>query len=99
MSHWNRTARLDAADTRQIETWTLTAEDGARRNFEIDVKTGKPLDVMSLKNSSLADTREYADMLAARAQALRLRPAAGGNDLVYLLRQAADGCGGVPANL
>lgn len=70
MSHWNRTARLDAADTRQIETWTLTAEDGARRNFEIDVKTGKPLDVMSLKNSSLADTREYADMLAARARKL-----------------------------
>lgn len=70
MSLWTRTSPLDAAQERQQENWTLADRDGQARSFQLDVKTGKPLDVMGLKSSSLAETREYAEMLSARAMKL-----------------------------
>lgn len=73
MSRWTKTAPLDAASAQQIETWTYTDRDGGTQSFQLDVKTSKPLDVMSLKNSSLEETREYAEMLAGRALKLYVR--------------------------
>jgi len=70
MSLWTRTLPLDSAQERQQETWSLASGGGQVRSFQLDVKTGKPLDVMGLKNSSLAETREYAEILASRAMKL-----------------------------
>lgn len=70
MSRWHRSAAFDAAGPLQAETWTFDAPDGATCDFKVSVKTGKPLDVLGLKNTSLAETLEYAEMLAARTRKL-----------------------------
>jgi 2-polyprenyl-3-methyl-5-hydroxy-6-metoxy-1,4-benzoquinol methylase len=70
MSLWTRTSPLDAAQARQQETWSSALGSGQVQSFQLDVKTGKSLDVMGLKNLSLAGTREYSERLASRAMKL-----------------------------
>lgn len=65
---WTRTLALDGGATGEhIETWTCAEPAGADMPFRIHVTVGKPLDVVALKGSSTADTREYAAALQKTA--------------------------------
>lgn len=67
MGLWTRTGALSAGGAeRRIDTWT--APDGSA--FPIEVTVGKPLDVLALKDTSLAEVDEYAKFLHTTARAL-----------------------------
>jgi Methyltransferase domain len=67
---WSRTMPLDARGDRRIETWRR--HHGARLLVEcdVDVRLGKPLDVVRLKGASLDSTRSYASFLMQTAAKL-----------------------------
>lgn len=71
MSRWYRTAPFAADHTdRRIEKWEYRRASGDVQTFDVDVRVGKPLDVVKLKGTGLAEVREYAAFLAASAQQL-----------------------------
>lgn len=63
---WTRTKPLTTKTASWSETWTSPGGD----QFEVSVRTGKPLDARALKGSSLADVRAYASLLRRTAQQL-----------------------------
>jgi SAM-dependent methyltransferase len=70
MSRWFRTVPFatDHAD-RRIERWEYRRASRPL-TFEVEVRVGKPLDVLALKGASMKETREYADFLAKTARRL-----------------------------
>lgn len=76
MTLWTRTASLEPQTPNGQETWTYAPNGRAARSFSLEVTTGKPLDVVGLKNTSLDDLRSYAATLAATADRLYLGDAA-----------------------
>lgn len=71
MKTWQRTAPLDSPRaTRRTETWTYSDGTQPIASFDVEVTLGKPLDVMRLKGTSLAETRDYAAFLAQTADKL-----------------------------
>jgi len=70
MSWWTRTAPLAIPAQIQAESWSYAPPHAAPRTFELKVYTGKPLDVMRLKQTTLKDLRDYAAFLAQTAQRL-----------------------------
>lgn len=68
---WTRTAPL--SPTRQgwtREQWTRTAGNGTPATYPVDVRRGKPFDVVGLKGTDLGGIRTYAEVLAATARRL-----------------------------
>ena len=65
MSRWVRTVPF-AADRsdRHIERWEYRRGASDVRAFEVDVRLGKPLDVVALKGAGLDTVRDYAAHLA-----------------------------------
>ena len=70
MTLWSRQAPLAAPAESQVETWTYSPAGKEPKSFAIRVRTGKPLDVIGLKNTTLVDLRDYAAMLAKTASRL-----------------------------
>lgn len=70
MSSWTRTAPLAAAEHQQQERWCFRGADKTDVCFDVLVTTGKPLDVVGLKNTSLREIRAYAEFLASTAKRL-----------------------------
>jgi hypothetical protein len=71
MKRWTRTGPLDAPrQPHRVETWECL--DGGERiaSFPVAVRTGKPLDVLALKGTSLQETRAYAHFLSHKAAEL-----------------------------
>ncbi len=70
MSRWFRTVPFATDHTdRRIERWEYRRAPRAM-TFEVEVKVGKPLNVVALKGASMKETREYADFLADTAKRL-----------------------------
>lgn len=67
---WFRLSPFEAgyADHYQ-EVWQYELDQNVQR-FDVDVRIGKPLDVMSLKGTGLAETKEYGDFLKETAAKL-----------------------------
>ncbi|MGD1906283.1 MAG: class I SAM-dependent methyltransferase [Leptolyngbyaceae cyanobacterium] len=70
MNWWTRTASLATPTQVQSESWSYTPPHAAPQTFELKVRTGKPLDVMGLKQTTLDELRDYAAFLAQTAQQL-----------------------------
>lgn len=70
MSYWTRSTPLTPAGRVQRERWCFREPQGEETCFEIAVTTGKPLDVMALKNTSLRELRDYASFLSRTAEQL-----------------------------
>lgn len=68
---WIRRTPLDSASPSAVkERWDLVDGGRRERSFEVDVRVGKPLDVLALKGTSLDEIREYARFLQATAAKL-----------------------------
>jgi len=70
MSRWTRTAPMvDSYAGLGIsqEQWSYIPDNGSAYSFDIRVKTGKPFDVVKLKESSLEEVVEYSNRLNAIA--------------------------------
>lgn len=70
MTLWTRSAPLDAAAASQQEIWSYAPEGRARKDFLLEVTSGKPLDAAALKNTPLEELRAYAAKLAETAERL-----------------------------
>ena len=70
MSRWTRTAPLAAASGVQDECWRYARQGVAEQAFDIVVTTGKALDVVGLKNTTLDELRDYAAFLSRTATQL-----------------------------
>lgn len=71
MKVWNRTAKLSAfTQSTHKETWEYSEGGRSVAAFEVDVRRGKPLDVLGLKNTSLEEIRDYAAFLQKTATEL-----------------------------
>ena len=71
MSAWQRLAPLEgASDTDNIERWIYTSAEGVVSNYPVRVTNGKPFDVLRLKGTNLADTRDYVAFLRETAAKL-----------------------------
>jgi 2-polyprenyl-3-methyl-5-hydroxy-6-metoxy-1,4-benzoquinol methylase len=70
MNWWTRTAPLAIPAQVQAESWSYTPPHAASQTFDLKVHTGKPLDVMGLKQTTLDELRDYAAFLAQTAQRL-----------------------------
>ena len=71
MKTWIRKTAL--SETRQLqhkEIWEYVEGHRTLASFEIDVTIGKPLDVLSLKGTSLQRIRDYAEFLRRTANVL-----------------------------
>ncbi|MCA1952679.1 MAG: class I SAM-dependent methyltransferase [Hyphomicrobiales bacterium] len=64
---WRREAPVERVAV-AMERWTPPAGRGGP--FEIEVRTGKPLDVLAFKGTDLGEVRDYAAFLKRSAQAL-----------------------------
>lgn len=68
---WFRTTPFSADhETLRHEKWQCQREDGAVFDFDVNVHSGKPLDVLALKELSLAELRDYAEALKNTAREL-----------------------------
>ncbi len=70
MSLWTRTTPLAIPAQVQVESWTYTPPYTTPQTFELKVHTGKPLDVIGLKQTNLDELRNYAAFLAQTAKRL-----------------------------
>jgi len=71
MTTWQRTAPFGADHMNAWqETWQYRPDMGAVRSFDVQVRAGKPLDVLKLKGIDLGEVRSYAEFLAATAERL-----------------------------
>lgn len=68
---WFRTTPFSADhETQRQEKWQCQREDGAVFDFDVNVRAGKPLDVVALKGLDLAELRGYAEFLQKTARQL-----------------------------
>ncbi len=68
---WTRTCSLaPSGREHQTETWNCLDGDEVVSSFEVNVRVGKPLDVVGLKGTSLDEVRDYAAFLAKSANKL-----------------------------
>jgi 2-polyprenyl-3-methyl-5-hydroxy-6-metoxy-1,4-benzoquinol methylase len=68
---WFRTIPFSADhETQRQEKWQCRGEDGAVFNFDVNVRSGKPLDIVKLKKLDLAELRGYAEFLQKTARQL-----------------------------
>ena len=68
---WSRTIPFSADhDLMRIENWHCCHSDGSMQSFEVNVRIGKPLDILSLKGLDLSLVREYAAFLSDAASKL-----------------------------
>jgi 2-polyprenyl-3-methyl-5-hydroxy-6-metoxy-1,4-benzoquinol methylase len=68
---WFRTTPFSADySSTRTESWHCHREDGSVQSFDVAVRMGKHLDVLSLKGLDLAEVREYATLLADTARRL-----------------------------
>lgn len=68
MQTWTRRTPLTSPEAGvRREWWELVEEDQRLVSNPVDVRIGKPLDVVGLKAQSLEDTREYAAFVAKTA--------------------------------
>ena len=68
---WFRTTPFSADhETFRQEKWQCQREDGAVFDFDVNVRAGKPLDVVALKGLDLAELRGYAEFLQKTARQL-----------------------------
>jgi len=74
MNLWNRCAPLTASQGQQEEIWIYSPPGRSPQKFTLTVRTGKPLDVIALKDTSLTETRDYATMLSKTAIRLYGQP-------------------------
>jgi 2-polyprenyl-3-methyl-5-hydroxy-6-metoxy-1,4-benzoquinol methylase len=74
MRRWIRSAELsrDEAHT-QSERWEYYSH-GLRRTFDVEVKIGKPFDVLRVKGADLGEVRRYSAFLAETAARLYREP-------------------------
>ena len=71
MKTWTRTAPLSSAPQSQHrEVWEYVDGGTTAASFEVDVKVGKPLDVLGLKGTSLEDISAYASFLKTASDSL-----------------------------
>ena len=71
MSRWQRTVDFSADyQPHRRERWEYRPASGRTRAFDVDVRIGKPLDVLALKGANLEETRSYSELL--RQTALKL---------------------------
>ena len=71
MKTWTRTAPLGRVpQSHQTEIWEYSESGESIASFDVDVTTGKSLDVLALKGASLDDIREYAGLLSRNADTL-----------------------------
>jgi len=71
MSHWNRIAPFSSDhQPRRLERWEYRRNDGRVRAFDVEVQTGKSLDVLALKGTNLNDIRSYSEFLQRTAARL-----------------------------
>lgn len=74
--HWTRSASLtvtpdDTGKTRaNPEVWQCRDASGEEESFEVDVRYGKPLNVLGLKGTALDEIRQYAAFLKRAAAEL-----------------------------
>jgi 2-polyprenyl-3-methyl-5-hydroxy-6-metoxy-1,4-benzoquinol methylase len=68
---WFRTTPFSAdQETLRQEKWQCQREDGAVFDFDVNVRSGKALDVLALKGLNLAELRGYAEFLQKTAHQL-----------------------------
>ena len=85
---WFRTTPFSADhNPLRIEGWRCRRDDGSTLDFDVSVRTGKPLDVLSIKGLDLAKVRDYAAFLEENARRLY-------GDLGRLRRREYCGCCG-----
>lgn len=71
MARWHRTVPFSADwQPARVERWDYQAPDGTHHSFEVEVRAGKPFDVMKLKGGDPGETRAYATLLEHSARAL-----------------------------
>src|SRR5262245_40142703 len=71
MSRWFRTVPFGADHAeRRIERWEYRRAPGDAWAFDVEVRIGKPLDVVALKGAALGEVREYSAYLADTAKRL-----------------------------
>lgn len=71
MTTWQRTAPFGADHQNEWrERWQYQPVEGLARCFDIQVRAGKPLDVLKFKGIDLGEVRSYANFLAATAERL-----------------------------
>lgn len=71
MSRWFRTLPFAADHSdRRVERWEYRKAREDVRTFDVEVRIGKPLDVVALKGAGLDEVRDYAAFLADTAQRL-----------------------------
>ena len=71
MSRWLRSVPFAADHSdRRTEAWEFHRPSREPLRFDVDVRVGKPLDVLGLKGAGLDDEREYASFLAKTAARL-----------------------------
>jgi 2-polyprenyl-3-methyl-5-hydroxy-6-metoxy-1,4-benzoquinol methylase len=65
---WTREAPLGGTPRSSgVESWQCVRADRSVRRYLVDVKIGKPFDVLGMKGTDLAETRKYAKFLAQTA--------------------------------
>lgn len=70
---WRRLRPLSPpldGSSRWKETWTRHAGESGVEEFDVDVRVGKPIDILRLKSQSLRETRAYASFLRETARGL-----------------------------
>ncbi len=68
---WFRTTPFSADhETQRQEKWHCRRDDGAVFDFDVNVRSGKPLDVVALKGLDLGELRVYAEFLQKTARQL-----------------------------
>lgn len=71
MTQWHRYTPFSADHGRDWEErWEYANGDAARRSFDMQVRAGKPLDVLKLKGIDLGEVRDYAGFLETTAARL-----------------------------
>ena len=71
MTQWHRHTPFGADHGREWEErWEYTHGDAVRRMFDVQVRAGKPLDVLKLKGIDLGEVRDYAGFLETTAARL-----------------------------
>jgi 2-polyprenyl-3-methyl-5-hydroxy-6-metoxy-1,4-benzoquinol methylase len=71
MTTWQRTAPFGADhENAWRETWQYCSAKGDVHSFDVEVRSGKRLEVLKLKGIDLGEIRSYADFLAATAERL-----------------------------
>jgi hypothetical protein len=71
VDRWTREAPLSGMSrSSRVETWRRVGQDGDVRNYPIEIKIGKPFDVIAIKGADFDGTRRYAKFLAETAGGL-----------------------------